>query len=203
MVQVFSRLSYSWRQAVTLRGKGTDPDSLSWPTAKEFLQAEDNARSQSDLRAPDAVFPLGHRRGGRTAKGGSRGGRYLCTPFFLFLPREEASGFYPPSGREEKGKDSAGPKGPKPIFVCYYCFGGHTVSRCPTVKEGFRPSAEQKARADKIRQDRLKNREGQLAAVQAAREAAASVAGASTAAASSSSQGESSSGTAGEDIPSC
>jgi hypothetical protein len=157
ITQVFRHLSQNWRVHTGLNGVSFS--SLPWGTVKDKLQGEDNIRRQSNTTAEDATMPLGWTKGygGAKAAGGSEssdasnpstGGANKAggDPPFKRPDNAKKGGAKPPGTR----------KGMGPNLVCYHCKkSGHVWTECRTKPEGWEPSDEDKAEADKLRAARL------------------------------------------------
>jgi hypothetical protein len=157
ITQVFRHLSQNWRVNTGLNGVSFS--SLPWGTVKDKLQGEDNIRRQSNTTAEDATMPLGWTKGygGAKAAGAgespdasnpSTGGANKAggDPPYKRPDNAKKGGVKPPGMR----------KGMGPNLVCYHCKkSGHVWTECRTKPEGWEPSDEDKAEADKLRAARL------------------------------------------------
>ena len=187
-LRLFSVLSLQWRTAVRLHTEVRDVEGLSWEELKSALTLEDNNRRQSNTHVPDALLPLGQARSKGAAKGadGVRPSPSAGAPRHSpALPRAQSAGGRQapapggtPHGSRPKGRRSDRPL--PPIFVCWFCQQGHTLTACPTVPRGpdgkpkFFATEERKEACNKIKEDRKKHQAAQRASALAARASSSS-----------------------------
>jgi gag-polypeptide of LTR copia-type len=157
ITQVFSHLSQNWRVNTGLNGK--DLSKMTWGEVKEKLQQEDNIRRQSNTTAEDATLPLGWTKGYAAAKVASAGESDAKDKPAVGLANK--AGGSPPSKGKEKPKQGGAPKEVKKqgeglLFVCYCCKkSGHVWTKCRNKPDGWVPSDEDKAEADRLRAQRI------------------------------------------------
>ena len=146
ITQVFSKLSYQWKLTAGLSDSG---EGKTWEEVAEALQAQDNARRQSNMKAADALFPLGWTRRssgeGQAKKAGSPPG----------AKKEGAGGNQPKPAEGGKKKWNPG-KSPRGPLVCFHCKGEHVWRKCPNLPEGWKPSEEDREKAYALQNKRGK-----------------------------------------------
>lgn len=135
ITQVFSKLSFQWRQTC---GFGDVPEGdLSWADVALALQDQDNKRRHSNTKAPDALLPLGWTRKGRT-EGHAKRASSPPKKDGIFQKGEKVGGKWGPK------EDQRGP----PLIVCYVCFEvGHGCNKCPKKPEGWKLTSEAREKA--------------------------------------------------------
>ena len=172
IIQVLSQFPIQWQSRAGL-DKGVQ--GMTWAEVASALQAEDNARRQSNTAHPEALLPLGWTR---HAGGGGAAPARSGTP----AQKETSS---PSSSGAQKGKSTAsttgqasqaggggsrpsspgrGPPrrqgGPPPAFVCWYCLQpGHSWGKCYKLPKGWTPDAKAKREALAKEEELRKRRE--------------------------------------------
>jgi hypothetical protein len=161
ITQVFQGLSHQWKQSCGLNRVSVA--TLQWAVVAEMLQQEDNSRRQSNTKATDALLPLGwtrkHPGGAFHAKGEEEHNNPLSFPA---APRACACAGTPRDsgkGKRVKKEHNGGAVLPaRKNFVCYHCLkSGHTWTHCRTRPAEWKPTAEDKQKADRIRDEREAN----------------------------------------------
>jgi len=159
VTQVFSKLSYQWKKSTGLAD--STAESLLWDDVASALQAEDNARRQSNTKAADALLPLGWSKAWQTVGSGKKAvspqRSRPSSPSSRPTPAARSPSRSPSPARarassssrpEAKRKEARG-------LVCWYCHGEHLWFNCPTKPAAWQPSEADKQRARSKRQEQL------------------------------------------------
>jgi hypothetical protein len=167
--QVLSKLSIQWKTRAGLDGP---LEGVPWDVVAIALQEEDNSRRMSNTKSPEALLPLGWTRrtqgAAHAATGDSPSGQH-GQPKGRDSPVSDAhaapaAGGPPP----RKGKAPAGatPQGEGKVsvpVVCWHCQKvGHLWGECKTKPAGWKPSAQDRAKAEAARDELRRRREQSL-----------------------------------------
>lgn len=160
--QVLRKLSIQWKSRA---GLDRPLDVVPWSEVAQALQDEDNSRRQSNTKSPEALLPLGWtRRSGeaRAATGGDSPGKQrpaLKGPGSSSGDASAAPASAPPKGHAPKGAIPQGERKVSVPVVCWYCQKvGHLWGECNTKPAGWKPGAEDKAKADATREEMRRRR---------------------------------------------
>jgi hypothetical protein len=163
ITQVLSKLSIQWKSRA---GLDVSFESLSWADVSAALQTEDNARRQSNTKSPEALLPLGWTR--RIAGEASPAlGRQK-----LDQAPSESSGFgsaasgggaamrgFGPPRQQPQGRRNTSPDRVRVPVVCWHCQKvGHLWGECSSLPAGWKPSPEDKAKAEAAREEMKRRR---------------------------------------------
>lgn len=163
ITQVLGSLSIQWKDRAGLKEK--DLSSLSWGEVALALQAEDNARRQSNTKSPEALLPLGWTR--RTAGearpaagGGESPGKSPSFSNPSTASAAPASG--PPRGpwNSSQGAKKEGETHVRVPVVCWHCQkNGHTWTECTEKPSNWRPSQKDRDKGNQARLEMVRRRE--------------------------------------------
>jgi len=138
ITQVFSKLSFHWRQTCGFGDKAED--ELNWGEVATALQDQDNKRRHSNTKAPDALLPLGWTRKGKSDGQAKR----ASSP-----PKGRSRSPQRGERKEPRGGEKETPR--PPLIVCYACFEvGHGCNKCPKKPDGWKLTPEAKEKAARI-----------------------------------------------------
>ena len=163
IAQVLRKLSIQWLTRAKLDGNQAE---FTWSQVAQALQKEDNDRRQSNTKHPEALLPLGWtRRSGEAraaSSGGDPGGEQRNGPKGQASPLADASAA--PAAAFGKGKAPKGakPQGERSIsvpVVCWHCHKlGHLWGECNTKPNGWKPSGDDRAKAEALREEMRRRR---------------------------------------------
>jgi len=164
IAQVLRKLSIQWKSRANLDGTQSE---YSWPQVAEALQKEDNDRRQSNTKHPEALLPLGWtRRSGEArvaSSGGDPSGEQHSGPKGQASTSADASAapaLAPGKGKAPKGAQPQGERTISAPVVCWHCHKvGHLWGECNTKPTGWKPSGEDRAKAEALREEMKRRRQ--------------------------------------------